>query len=126
MKSKNETQLAEQFHCDVRTIRRWKKKGAPLDNVKAMRTWLPAQREVPAGTLQWLTEHQAFERRKVLKTAMATDLPRGAAAGLRRLEEAEAAEFAALQAALETGNAAEIKLHRDAWLRIGDSLRRYD
>jgi phage terminase Nu1 subunit (DNA packaging protein) len=123
---RTESQYAEQFQCDVRTIRRWKRAHAPLSDERAMRKWLTAQKQVPAGTRAWLNIMAAGDRSKVLSSALNSKLPRGAAAALKRLEDAEAAAYDSLQQALTTGDLVEIKLARDAWVKLGDSLRRYD
>src|SRR4051812_29719985 len=126
MKPNTESQFAQQYQCDVRTIRRWKRARAPLADEKKMRRWLTAQRKVPAGTRAWLDIMASADRSKTLSTALNSKLPRGAAAALKRLEDAEAAAYDALQQALLTGDLIEIKLARDAWVKLGDSLRRYD
>ena len=56
----------------------------------------------------------------------AAKLPRGVAETLRRLESAEATAYERWQQAVESGDPVRIKVERENWLRIGDSLRRYD
>jgi hypothetical protein len=46
--------------------------------------------------------------------------------GIKRLEAAELQAFERLQAALSRGNSLEIREARESWLRISESLRKYD
>jgi hypothetical protein len=42
----SDQKLAERFDVVPRTIRRWRKAGAPLGNGKRMRAWLAGRRHV--------------------------------------------------------------------------------
>jgi hypothetical protein len=117
--------IAETWGCSERTAARWKAQGAPLDNSARLRTWLAGRKNLPAATKSKL----AVEAREVRANLAAATEPTGevgAAAALRRLEETEAVSFRLLQAALKTGDPVEVKIARENWLRIGDSLRKYD
>jgi hypothetical protein len=125
----NRSQLAQKWGCNVRTITRWKKDGAPLGDDAAMQHWLATRKHAPSGTLGMLelagTEPRTEAtppRTENTGDAVAT----GATAALRRLEAAEAAAFTELQEAIAGGNPLRIKLARDGWLRISESLRKYD
>ena len=51
---------------------------------------------------------------------------KGAAAALERLEEAERAAYEHFELALREGDPLTIKTAREGWLKMGESLRRYD
>ena len=50
----------------------------------------------------------------------------GAAAALKRLESTELQAFERMQAALTRGNPLEIREARESWLKVSESLRKYD
>jgi hypothetical protein len=117
--------IADRWHCSVRSVFRWVKDGAPVNDDVAMRSWLTTRKNLPAGTVSVLEAES-----RAVKTAF--ELPAidpntiGAPAALKRLEQFEAAAFMLLQAALQGGDPVSIKSARDSWLKCGDSLRRYD
>lgn len=51
-----EKEAAASYKCDIRTIQRWKKAGAPIDNPGEMAKWLGSRKEVPAGTADALKD----------------------------------------------------------------------
>lgn len=122
---KAEARYAKQYRCDVRTIRRWKADRAPLGSVPKMRVWLSTRQHIPAGTRDWLEgEHRALLQSELAK--LDPNLPKGAAAALKRLESTEATLYGQLEAAIKSGDPVQIKFARESWLKVGDSLRRYD
>ncbi len=109
--------------ASLSTVKRWQKSGVPLDDPDALAHWATTQKSLP------LAMRERFAREAVPKNLiMDVDLAQGAAGALRRLEEAEATHFADYQDAIKADppNPARIKAAREAWLKIGDSLRRYD
>jgi hypothetical protein len=66
-------------------------------------------------------------KRKPAKNALpAPQVQTGAARALERLEAEEASLFMAYETAKADGDALEIKLARDAWLKTSESLRKFD
>ena len=119
-----DTKLAQKWGCDTRTIRRWRKDGAPLANQKAMHTWLAGRKSLPPGTQAILASRSA---RVLSAAASAVDSETsGAASALRRLETAERACYRMLQSALKSGSPPAIKASRENWLAVGNQLRQYD
>lgn len=45
-----ERELGQLYGCDERTIRNWRKEGAPLGDPVAMEEWLAARHTTPAGS----------------------------------------------------------------------------
>ncbi len=113
---------AASHDCNVRTVRNWMREGAPLDDATAMTTWLAARKNMPPSA-------------KTIAPAAAPASPltegeqgTGAASALRRLEDEEFKAWRDLQAALgrKPGNLLEIKIAREGWLKVSESLRKYD
>jgi hypothetical protein len=121
----SDSKLALRWGCDVRTIRRWRKAGAPLASAKKLAVWLTARKNLPPGTEAILSGQAA----KVMGKASASSESEGntgAAGALRRLESAERVTYKMLQTALKSGSAPAIKTARENWLAIGNQLRQYD
>ena len=119
--------IAATWQCSVRSVRRWRKQGAPLDDHAAMRKWLAGRKHLPPGTLALLEAATKADVAKAVGELSAPDTGAiGAPAALRRLEQFEANAFALLQTALKSGDPMAIRNARDTWLKAGDSLRRYD
>lgn len=114
--------IASRFRVTVRTARNWRLEGAPLHDLPALRSWLSGRKfltvEVPAP------EAGTF---RLPATMTPTDVElAGIAPALRRLERAEVAAYDCLQQAIASTDPLAIRAARDSWLKIGDSLRRYD
>src|SRR5688572_7066836 len=95
-----DSELAKRWRCDERSIRRWKKKNAPFEDVAAMIGWLALQRSIPEGTLTLVLDEQRKVRSQI--TTNASQIPAGAPGApnvLKRLEEAEERAYRALSAA---------------------------
>jgi hypothetical protein len=121
----SDSKLALKWGCDVRTIRRWRKAGAPLASAGKMAVWLTARKNLPPRTEAILSGQSA----KVMSKASAsseTEGNTGAAGALRRLESAERVTYKMLQTALKSGSSPAIKTARENWLAIGNQLRQYD
>ena len=120
----SDAKLASKWGCDTRTIRRWRKGGAPLGDVKEMHVWLATRKSLPPGTAAILASRSA---RVLSAAASAVDTETsGAASALRRLETAERACYRMLQSALKSGSPPAIKASRENWLAVGNQLRQYD
>jgi hypothetical protein len=132
MTEKHAQKLAKRYATTPRTIRAWSADGAPVDGEAAMVAWLSTRKHIPRGTEGWLNERRAAARAEApidaakLAALSEVDLSEGAGPALRRLENAEVAAYQALQAALKRGDRIEIKGARETWIRVGDSLRKYD
>ena len=66
------------------------------------------------------------KRKPAKRTLPAPAVKVGAASALERLEAEEASLFTAYEAAKTGGDALEIKIARDAWLKCSESLRKFD
>lgn len=123
-KSKTDEPLAERWACTTRTIRNWRKAGAPLSSEAKMLVWLASQRSIPERTQAILDSHRAEAvSRQALKPQL---LPTGAAQALKRLEEMEARYFTGLCAAHESGDPVEIKRSHELWRTTSEQLRKTD
>jgi len=60
------------------------------------------------------------------KAAAPVEVKQGASAALTRLESEEARLFGLLKEAETTGDVLEVKAARDAWLKVSESLRKFD
>lgn len=117
----NDQQAAKKWACDERTIRRWRKQGAPLDDGNKMREWLSGRREIPAGTASILTRKRATQK----PTRAKPGLP-GAANALQRLEQAEEEAHRAFKKAEASGDVVTIAAARKHWLALTEQLRKFD
>jgi hypothetical protein len=113
-----QTEYARREGVSVRSIRRWQAESAPLDSPKRMLTWLAARKHLPKG--------RALRPSRPAPPPEPHGLVTGASAALSRLERAEADAFQAMQTALRGDDPSALKLARESWLKIGDSLRRYE
>lgn len=127
MKKQNpsDTKLALKWACDERTIRRWRKDRAPLNDPKRMRRWLAGRKHLPPGTVALLEQLRTDERATVASQDAKPQVE-GAAGALKRLEAAEAQAYTAFKNATATGDDIAIKSSRENWLKISESLRRFD
>src|SRR5215472_16368594 len=117
MTTTSDKKLAEKYHCDERTVRRWRKDGAPLSEPAEMPAWLLSRRSIPSGTAALLEGKETKTVSNIASQDTGDDSARtGAAGALRRLESAERTTYKILQAALKSGSAASIKVARENWL----------
>lgn len=122
--------LAETYSTTTRTVRNWKQAGAPLHDPAAMRTWLAARRRSapPAGPTKAPPPKPPAPppAPPPLKPKAEVVGKLGAPEALRRLEKAEVAAFANLEAALATGNALQVQAARRGYLETTEQLRKAD
>jgi hypothetical protein len=123
MKPNNEKELAEKHSCSVRTIRRWKAEGAPLGDEPQMALWLASRKHVPKATA---TQQRVKASPAPPKRGKGEAGTQGAASALRRLEAEELKAYESLQVALESGDPIAIRFAREHWVRISESLRKFD
>src|SRR2546428_166147 len=123
-KPKTGSAIAAFWRTTERTITAWKSAGAPLGDAREMRTWLAGRKHLPPGTRAKLNDERAEQMAASAEDY--SDLQVGAASALARLEQAEAGAYRQLETALKSGNPLSIKLARDGWLRVSESLRKYD
>lgn len=123
-KTNIEKARAKRWGCNVRTIRRWLKAGAPLNDPKRMRVWLAGQQSLPPGTARLLASLRTTESAKA--DTQPQTLAMGVAPALRRLEEMEARAFSDLRRAQATGDPIAVKQAHAIWLRNGEALRKHD
>ena len=107
-----------------RTLFRWKADGAPIRDELAMRAWLATRKNLPKSVLEKI-QLTGGDILSAPVSPVSGSKP-GAAAALKRLQEAELAAWERLQKALAGGNPLHIKLEREAWLKISDALRKYE
>jgi len=127
--------LAEKYNTTARTVRNWKRAGAPLHDPAAMRQWLAGRRSAPrAGPTKAPPKPPAPPQKSTkappapppLKPKAEVVGKLGAPEALRRLEKAEVAAFANLEAALATGNALQVQAARRGYLETTEQLRKAD
>lgn len=116
---KTQRAIADRFGVTTRTVRAWERQGAPTGTMSDLKIWLAAHRV-------HVTDLEPDRRAPSEKENPAVEYTRGAASALERLETAETQAFGALQRALEADDPLRIRACREAWLKISDSLRRYD
>jgi hypothetical protein len=127
MKAKPKTnpdeKLAAFWGVDIRTIRNWRREGAPLEDEKRMRQWLASRKNIAPGVLRKIQPPAAKEE---VVSVTATNGDTGAGHALRRLELSELGAYERLQKALASNDPIAVREARESWLRISESLRRYD
>lgn len=119
----DDRELARRWACDARTIRRWRKDRAPLDDDNRMREWLSGRKNLPPGTIRLLGKRTPAKVNAIEMDAVGDA---GAGPALARLESTELKLFDTLQSALAAGDPFAIRTARDSWLRVSAELRRYD
>ena len=137
------SEYASLYGVDHSTIRRWKYKGAPLDDPEAMRVFRVNEKSRTrvsksnhrrtnpcTSSLTSCTTSCTPDQLKSPKKAK-VDRPHaevgkhiGMRPGIRRLQEAELRRFNAYQKAEESGDIAVIKAFQEPWLNAFEQLRR--
>jgi hypothetical protein len=133
------SEYAKRERVSAMTIRRWKTKGAPLDDPEAMlvfRTNEKSRTRVSKSNHRHTTPHTSS------LTSCAPDQPKspkkaktnhphvevgkhvGMRPNIRRLQEAELRRFNAYQEAEASGDLAVIKASQEVWLNACEQLRR--
>jgi len=135
--------LATKYRVSTRTIRNWKRDGAPLEDPKAMKQWLAGRRTAPTITSsggnvtvppeRWLAGRRTAPTpaENVYHGIQTERPPRppgnpGAPAALRRLEQAELEGYQRLQEANASNDATRIKSALGAYLSVSEALRKAD
>ena len=111
--------IASHWGVTVRTVRSWRREGAPFGDEQQMFVWLAGRKNIARGVLQKIQSTAPEE----VVSAGNNKGEIGAAPALARLEISELAAFERLQAALASGNPIAIRESRESWLRISESLR---
>ena len=124
MTRKAEMKLAQRWACTTRTIRAWRKAGAPLNDTDKMLAWLAGRKSIPPGTALILAQTRTAANAKA--DAQPQSLQTGVSFALRRLEEQEARSFGELRRAQATGDPIQSKQAHQIWLRNGEALRKHD
>lgn len=106
-----------------RTLKRWKAQGAPMADDFRLRAWLAGRKNLPQSIRDQLGGIVSENR---TESPVVSNDDGGAAAALSRLESEELRAYARLQGAIASGDPLTIKAERDGWLKISESLRRYD
>jgi len=107
-----------------RTLKRWKAQGAPLGDDSRLRAWLAGRKNLPQSIIAQLGDTMSADGDSV--PIVSNDGNGGAAAALRRLEREEVSAYGRLQSAIASGDPLAAKSERDAWLKVSESLRKYD
>ena len=141
------SEYAKRERVSAMTVRRWKNKGAPLDNPEAMRVFRANEK---SRTSVSKSNHRRTSSPQTSRTSSSTscttscaldqpesvkktkvDRPHaeigkhiGMRPGIRRLQEAELRRFNAYQEADASGDIAVIKVFQEAWLNAFEQLRR--
>lgn len=69
---------AKRYGVSERTVRRWRRDGAPLDDPKAMGEWLAQRRQLPPGAVPGLAEAKLAEvEERVRRLRLANDQTEG-------------------------------------------------
>src|SRR5690554_4608853 len=69
---------AKRYGVSERTVRRWRRDGAPLGDDKAMEEWLAARRQVPDGAVPGLREAKLQEiQERIRKLRLQNDVFEG-------------------------------------------------
>ncbi len=129
---------AKKYGVNKGTISRWVKAGLDVENPEAIAAYRAAKThggknsagEIAAGANPG-TRIKPGDASAPLQMPTGTleeaaKLEGGAAAALQRLEDAEKQAYIHVLWAMESKDAFAIKAAREGWLKLGDSLRRYD
>ena len=120
-------ELCKRYGCSRATIGRWRRKGINIHDPKAVQAYR-AQKD--HGGAKSKAEKEAEPNENFSFPTPTVDKKgkpeAGAAAALARLEEMEVAAYEQMDWAMKQGSPFAIKAARENWLKLGDSLRRYD
>ena len=114
-------EIAQFWGVPIRTLFRWKGDAAPIHDYDELCQWFATRKNLPRSVREKIRTPAGENVSSPLSGGVA-----GAAAALKRLEAAELQAFERLQAALARGNPLEIRECRESWLKISESLRKYD
>lgn len=116
---------AEKYGVTVPTVGRWRKRGIDLDDDAAVKSYM-AQKDHGGKPRKGEKSEKVELPAKLSKPLSADAEEKGAAATLARLESAEKEAYVQFQLAIESADIFQIKTAREGWLKLSDSLRRYD
>jgi hypothetical protein len=117
----SDKEISDFWGVPVRTIYRWESLGAPFRDYEQMLSWFATRKNLPKVVIEKLA---ALPQANV--SSPVSNGRSGAAEALKRLESSELQAFERMQAALASGNPIMIRECRESWLKISESLRRYD
>jgi hypothetical protein len=113
-------EIAAFWGVKIRTLFRWKGDGAPIHSYEEMLAWLSTRKNLPRAVLE------KIKLPGEPNVSSSVNGGSGAAAALKRLESCELQAFTRLQKALADGNPLMVRECRESWLKISESLRRFD
>jgi hypothetical protein len=113
--------IAQFWGVAIRTLFRWKGDNAPIHSLDEMCRWLSTRKNLPRSVLEKIR----LPDQESVSSPVSVGSP-GAAAALKRLETTELQAFERLQAALARGNPLEMCECRESWLKVSESLRKFD
>jgi len=134
------------------TVRRWKTKGAPLDDPEAMRVFRANEKSrtrvsksnhrrtatrtnprtrlmsscAPSPTSCAPNQPKSVKKTKVNHPDVEAGKHVGMRPGIRRLQEAEVPRYADYQEVVASGDSAVIKTCQEIWLNVFEQLRRVE
>lgn len=121
-RTRTNVELAAKYSVSPKTISNWKRDGAPLHDEKRLAVWLSSRRNLPPG----LKVPTSAPPRAAAEPSGERIEALGAAAALARLQAEEVSAYSRLQLAINGADALAIRLSRQNWLAILESLRRYE
>jgi hypothetical protein len=119
---KTDKEIASFWGTNLRTLYRWKSLGAPLRDYEQMLSWLSTRKNLPKVVIEKI----AVLPQENVSSPVSNGGTAGAAQALKRLEASELQAFERMQSALASGNPLSVRESRESWLKISESLRRYD
>jgi hypothetical protein len=143
------SEYAKREGVSAMTVRRWKNKGAPLDNPEAMRVFRTNEksrtsvsksnhRRTSSPQTSHTTPHTSSltscapnqpkspKKTKVNRPHVEVGKHIGMRPGIKRLQEAEVQRYADYQEAVAGGDIAVIKACQEVWLNVFEQLRRVE
>lgn len=122
-----QNELAEFYKVTVKTIQRWKKLDAPLDNPQRMVGWMLSRQRVPEGAKLWLEKMQKEKAACTLPIDAEPsdfDEPDSDSGELKDLEERRIELDRKLDLAMKKNDHGQIKLYGELLVKVDESLRR--
>lgn len=116
-------QLAEHYGVSTSAVTRWRKEGVDVDDEKAVSLFRANMKKKGAPSKG---DFLPSKKKMTVPVVTPQSEESGAAAALQRLEHAERSAYGDFVAAIQEGLANEIKIAREGWLKISESLRKYD
>lgn len=118
---------AMRYGVALSTVKRWRSRGIDLDKPEEVEAfWASKTQGRKSGVKKRDAESEDDFCFPAPNVDQKVKLEAGAAAALARLEETEVAAYEQMAWAMQEGKPLAIKEARENWLKLGDSLRRYD